>query len=144
MTPEIHSSVKTLHRLRRGTLLLLPTRPIKRKRAVRLPHSTRLTTNPEEIRRWVEARGGRPAAVAPLLQDEFGLKAIGALRIAFPEEHDKGNLEMLPWETFFEVFEARSLAFLYQERTSTGEQSRFNKFIKQETFTHPVRFERAV
>ena len=144
MTPEIHSSVKTLHRPGRGTLLLFPTRPINRKRAVRLPHSTRLTTDPEEIRRWVEARGGRPAAVAPLLQDEFGLKAIGALRIAFPEEHDKENLEMLPWETFFETFEARSLAFLYQERTATGEQSRFNKFIKQETFTYPGRLERAV
>lgn len=39
-------------------------------------------------------------------------------------------LKAISWDEFFEIFEDRKLAFLYQDRTSGGE-SRFNKFISR-------------
>ncbi len=77
------------------------------------------TTDHDEIRRWVEERGGRPAIVRT---DGEG----GILRIDF-EEPDE-NLEEISWEEFFRIFEDRKLAFLYQEDIS-GRKSRFNKLV---------------
>lgn len=81
------------------------------------------TTDHEAIRRWAEAREGHPAKVAT------GGRG-GILRIDFgaPEE----TLEEISWEEFFEVFDANDLAFLYQDKTSDGGTSRFNKFIERQ------------
>ena len=66
---------------------------------------------------------------------DFKMSHYRILQIYFPGRHDKENLKEISWETFFERFDSRHLAFLYQERTATGEKSRFNKFIKEQPIT---------
>lgn len=63
------------------------------------------TTDHEEIRRWVESRGGHPAIV-----EGTG----GMLRIDFgePEEH----LEHVDWDRFFDIFDRSNIAFLYDPK----------------------------
>jgi hypothetical protein len=77
------------------------------------------TTDHNEIRRWAEARGGRPAHVTETAADGDP----GVLRIDFADPDDR--LEEISWEAWFEAFEENKLAFLYQDE---GE-SRFNKLV---------------
>lgn len=85
--------------------------------------SSSTTTDHDIIRHWAEARRGHPARVRT--EDEGGI-----LRIDFGRPED--NLERIDWDAFFEIFDERSLAFLYQDETADGEKSRFNKFITRE------------
>jgi hypothetical protein len=41
----------------------------------------------------------------------------------------KETLERISWEEFFNGFEKNNLAFLYQNQTGDGRQSRFSKLI---------------
>jgi hypothetical protein len=85
------------------------------------------TTDHDTIRRWVEKRGGRPAAVR-----ETGSNGDpGILRIDFPGRGDDDALEEISWDEFFEAFDENKLAFLYQEETADGEESRFSKFVRR-------------
>jgi hypothetical protein len=77
------------------------------------------TTDHDEIRRWVEARGGRPAHVTDTASDGDP----GVLRIDFAEPDDR--LEELSWDDWFAAFEENKLAFLYQDEGD----SRFNKLV---------------
>ena len=86
---------------------------------------SKTTTNHDEIRRWVEARGGRPAAV----RDTGGNGDPGILRIDFGDQ-DEG-LEEISWDEFFQAFDENDLAFLHQDETEDGSQSRFNKFVSR-------------
>jgi hypothetical protein len=86
---------------------------------------SRTTTNHHEIQDWVEKRQGRPARV----KGTEDAKGEGILRIDFAEPDKK--LEELSWEDFFKTFEDRHLAFLYQDKTSDGQMSRFFKFVKR-------------
>ncbi len=95
---------------------------------------TNTTTNYEEIRRWVEAREGRPASVRGTGSgDDAGL-----LRIDFPGGAGEDQLEPITWEEFFEKFDEKKLAFLYQETTKDGGESRFVKFISQSQAGQPA------
>jgi hypothetical protein len=87
-------------------------------------HDGKTTTDHDAIRKWAEARGGRPARVTGT-GDEGGI-----LRIDF-QEPDEG-LEEIDWDTFFDVFEDRRLAFLHQDETADGGTSRFNKFVSRD------------
>lgn len=78
------------------------------------------------IRAWVEARGGRPARVR-------GGGEGGILRIDFAPWDEA--LEEMPWDAFFQVFEERGLAFLHQDMTESGSESRFNKFVDRKDRT---------
>jgi hypothetical protein len=79
------------------------------------------TRDHEHIRRWVEERGGRPAVV----------RGTQILRIDFedPDGSIDENLQPVPWDEFFRLFDERGLDFLYQEKTRDGKVSRFNKFV---------------
>ena len=90
--------------------------------------SSKRTTDHTKIRRWAEARDGKPARIrSPAEADEAGL-----LRIDFPESsHDEEELEEITWDEFFEKFDEKALAFVYQEKTAAGERSRFNKFVSR-------------
>jgi hypothetical protein len=81
------------------------------------------TTDHDTIRRWAESRHGHPAVVKRTQRKGGG----GLLRIDFdpPEE----SLEEVSWDEFFETFDKNGLAFLYQDETSSGRKSRFNKFV---------------
>jgi len=87
-------------------------------------HESRTTTDHDEIRRWAEARGGRPASVRGTEADEDA----GVLRILF---RDDASLEEISWDDFFDKFEEEELAFLYQDKTSDGSQSRFFKLVNR-------------
>ena len=87
------------------------------------------TTNHDEIRKWVEARGGNPARVKGTGDDD----SAGVLRIDYPGFTGEGTLERITWEEFFETFEESNLAFLYQEQTKDGEESRFSKLISRDS-----------
>lgn len=83
------------------------------------------TTGYNTIRKWVEARGGRPAAVAAT----HSKGDAGILRIDFPGHGKDEGLDEISWEEFFNKFEESKLAFLYQEKTADGSESRFFKFV---------------
>jgi hypothetical protein len=83
------------------------------------------TTDHDAIRRWVEARGGRPASVKGTGADDAGI-----LRIDFEPELAEG-LELISWEDFFEKFDREKLGFLHQDKTADGSQSRFHKFVSR-------------
>jgi hypothetical protein len=85
--------------------------------------SASTTTNHDTIRKWAEARGGHPARVK-------GRGPGGILRIDFGEPEE--SLEEISWDEFFDVFEDRKLAFLYQDE-SDGGTSRFNKLVDRST-----------
>ncbi len=93
--------------------------------------SSSTTKDHDEIRNWAEERGGKPAHVS-----STGSKGdIGILRIEFPgaTASKDANLEEISWDQFFEKFDERGLALLYQEETAGGERSNFNKLVSSET-----------
>lgn len=93
---------------------------------------SKVTTDHETIRKWAEARDGKPATVK---QTEHGDGA-GLLRIDFPGYSGKGSLEEITWDEFFAKFDEKHLAFLYQDTTSSGEESRFFKLVSRDTAEH--------
>lgn len=90
--------------------------------------SARTTTNHEQIRRWVEERGGKPACVSQTRGRGQGC----LLRIDFPGFSGEETLDEISWEEFFQVFDDNDLAFLYQESVE-GKTSRFNRLVERET-----------
>lgn len=86
------------------------------------------TTDHDTIRRWIEARGGRPATVRGT---ERGDEEAGILRVDFPQRGEEQKLEPLEWDEFFDKFEEADLAFLYQDKTKGGGTSRFFKFVSR-------------
>lgn len=80
------------------------------------------TTDHQQIRKWAEARDGHPAVVRT--KGEGGI-----LRIDFGEPEE--NLEEVSWDEFFRIFDENDLDFLYQDKTSDGGVSRFNKFVQR-------------
>ena len=85
------------------------------------------TTDHDTIRKWIEDRDGRPAAV----RQTGGSEDVGILRVKFPGYGEEEAVEEISWEEFFEKFETSQLAFLYQERTKEGDVSRFHKFVRR-------------
>ena len=69
-----------------------------------------VTTDHKQIRKWAEARRGKPATMKDT--EEGG--EVGILRLHF-DPLDKG-LEKISWDEFFEKFDQAALAFLYQEK----------------------------
>jgi hypothetical protein len=87
---------------------------------------SKTTTDHEEIRRWVEERGGTPAHVSRTGSDDDP----GVLRINFddPGGEDDDRLEEISWEEWFQAFDENELAFLNQDE----HDSRFNKLISRD------------
>lgn len=90
---------------------------------------SKVTTNHDQIRRWVEERGGSPARVKGTAAKGTG----GLLRIDYPGFSGEETLEKISWEEFFSAFDQNQLAFLYQEKLESGETSRFSKLIDRES-----------
>src|SRR3954471_7372174 len=88
---------------------------------------TRTTTDHDEIRRWVEAHGGRPARVKGTGDGDDP----GVLRIDFPGGAGEDELEPISWDDWFRKFDEENLAFLYQEQKSGGEDSTFFKLVRR-------------
>ncbi len=90
---------------------------------------TKITTDHEEIRKWVEERGGHPATVKATAEGGEP----GVLRIDYPGFSGKETLEQISWKEFFDAFEKNNLAFLYQDETKDGSESRFSKLIDRDS-----------
>jgi ferritin-like metal-binding protein YciE len=93
-------------------------------------HSSNTTTDHVEIQRWAEERGGKPACV----EGTGGKGDIGLLRIEFPGKPNAKDdkLVEISWDDFFEKFDERGLALVYQEQTAEGQKSNFNKLVINE------------
>lgn len=91
-------------------------------------YAANTTTDHGEIQNWIEQRGGVPSVVRATHQHEGS----GLLRVDFPEEEPDEGLEEIGWNEFFEIFDNKHLAFLYQDHTASGEESRFCKFVTRE------------
>lgn len=90
--------------------------------------SAKKTTDHNLIKKWAEAHGGVPTVVKGT-QDTG--KGAGLLRINFPGYSGNKSLEEISWDEFFQTFDQQKLAFLYQEKTDDGKQSRFFKFVSR-------------
>ncbi len=92
--------------------------------------AAKITTDHDEIRTWVEERGGAPAHVRHTGDNSSGR---GVLRIDFPGMDAEESLELLGWEEWFQTFDARRLAFLHEDEAEQGEESRFNKIVSRDS-----------
>jgi hypothetical protein len=90
--------------------------------------SGKVTTDHDEIRQWVEARGGFPAHVK---RTGSARGDLGVLRIDFPGYSGEDSLERIDWDSWFRAFEDNGLAFIHQDETSDGQESRFNKLVSR-------------
>ena len=85
----------------------------------------KVSTDHDEIRKWAEAKGGKPAAVKRTHTGDD----VGIIRVMFPDapnsEHDA--LVEISWDEFFEEFEKRNLALLHDP------DSMFSKVIGRDT-----------
>jgi hypothetical protein len=88
---------------------------------------SQVTTDHAKIQKWVEDRDGHPARVKGTDKG----KSSGILRIDYEGFSGEDSLEEITWEEFFEGFEENNLAFLYQDKVSGGEKSRFSKLIER-------------
>ena len=91
--------------------------------------TSNVTTNREQIKKWVEERGGNPARV----KGTENKTSPGLLRIDYPGFSGEERLEEITWDEFFEGFDKNKLAFLYQDKTADGKLSRFSKLIDRDT-----------
>ncbi len=91
------------------------------------------TTDHETIRKWAEGKGGKPAAVDRT--HEGG--DVGIIRIMFPtaQQSSHENLVEISWDEFFEEFEKRELALVYDQG------SMFNKIVGRDTAERRARGE---
>lgn len=83
------------------------------------------TTDHQEIRRWAEKKGGKPAAVARTHDDDD----VGIIRIMFPDApaSEHSGLTEISWDEFFDEFDSRELALVYEE------DSLFSKIVSRES-----------
>jgi hypothetical protein len=88
---------------------------------------SKTTTDHEEIRRWVEEHGGRPARARGTGDDGDP----GVLRIDFPGGTGEEQVEPISWDEWFQKFDEAGLAFLYQEQKASGEDSTFFKLVQR-------------
>jgi hypothetical protein len=95
--------------------------------AKRSSGSGKVTVDHNEIRRWVEQRGGHPACVKGTQRGDSCL-----LRIDFPGYSGEGKLEPIEWDEFFQTFDENKLAFVYQD-SKNGQPSRFSKLVSRDS-----------
>lgn len=78
-------------------------------------------TDHDQIRKWAETHGGKPAKV----RTKDAHEGSGILRIEFRDPDDK--LEPIEWDEFFQIFEDSKLAMLEQP----DKESKFAKFVSR-------------
>jgi hypothetical protein len=84
-----------------------------------------IVTDHQEIRKWAEQHGGKPAAVDRTHQGDD----VGIIRIMFPKapHSEHSHLVEISWDEFFKEFEERKLALVYDPK------SLFSKIIGRDT-----------
>jgi hypothetical protein len=91
---------------------------------------TKTTIDHAEIRAWVEAHHGLPAAVRGTGTDGLGADFDpGVLRIDLRGSAGGDELKPLSWEDWFAKFEREQLTFRYRERKSSSDDSALYKLV---------------
>lgn len=93
---------------------------------------SKITTDHDEIRSWVEQHNGSPASVRGTESSGADGVLAGVLRIDFPGGAGQDELEHIGWEEWFAKFEKEQLAFLYQRQHADGSDSTFVKLISRQ------------
>ena len=75
------------------------------------------TTSHDEIRTWIDSRGGHPAV-------ERGGKR---LRIDFGSHEP--NVRRITWDEFFRHFDSKNMQFVYQNAEPDGSTSRYYRVL---------------
>ena len=90
--------------------------------------SARTTTSHDEIRKWVEQRGGHPAVVSAT---ESRTGNGGLLRIDYDEPggNNDSRLHRMTWDEFFKIFDRNNLAFRFDPESD----GRFSRFVEKES-----------
>jgi hypothetical protein len=83
-----------------------------------------ITTDHETIRTWAERHKGVPAAVEATHEEDD----TGIIRIMFPKAPNSNHdaLVEISWDAFFEEFEKRKLALLFDPK------SMFSKIVSRD------------
>jgi hypothetical protein len=88
--------------------------------------TSKTTTDLNVIKKWAEERDGKPTKVKGV-----GRKDDGIIRINFPGYSGEDSLEDISWDEWYKIFQDRKLAFLYQDETTGGKESRFFKLVER-------------
>lgn len=91
-------------------------------------HTSKTTTDHNEIRHWAEARQATPACV----KGTGSKNDPGMIRLDFPG-YSGDSLEPISWDEWFKAFDDNKLALVYQDTTADGAKSNFNKLIGRDT-----------
>lgn len=91
--------------------------------------SSRILTDHDEIQRWAEDRGAKPAAV----RNTENETDIGIIRLDFPGYSGADSLEEVSWDEWFDQFDDRNLALVVQEEMANGKPSNFNKLVSRDS-----------
>ena len=91
--------------------------------------SSRTLTDHDEIRRWAEERGAKPASVRNTGNESDD---VGIIRLDFPGYSGEGSLEEISWDEWFENFEDNELALVVQNKMANGQKSNFNKLVSRD------------
>lgn len=82
------------------------------------------TIDNDEIRAWIEERGGVPTTIKGMSEDEEdGVESADMLHISF--DPNDPIMEEMDWEEFFERFENENLALVYDPEASDDEAHEF-------------------
>ena len=92
-----------------------------------MPSESHTTTDHDEIRRWVEDHDGTPVLVKATESEDGS----GVLRIDFPGGAGGDRFDEVEWDQWFQVFDDKDLAFLYQAHKASGEDSTFFKLVRR-------------
>lgn len=90
--------------------------------------TSKTTTDLKDIKKWAEERDGKPAKVKGVGKESDN----GIIRIDFPGYSGEDSLEEISWDDWYKIFQDRKLAFLYQDETSGGKESRFFKLVNRD------------
>jgi hypothetical protein len=101
--------------------------------ATQTKHTSQITTDHNQIRQWAEERNAKPACV----RGTGGKHDVGMLRLDFPGYTGEDKLEHISWEEWFQKFDERRLALVYQEETAGGQKSNFNKLVSRDHVEEP-------
>jgi ferritin-like metal-binding protein YciE len=91
--------------------------------------SSRVLTDPDEIREWAEERGAKPSCV----KGTGSSHDVGMIRLEFPGYSGDESLQPINWDEWLEKFDERGLALIVEDTMAGGKKSNFNKLVSRGT-----------